>query len=396
MPLNMNPQALRRWVAMGTRHYIDLGDAPEPDPAIGEAAKANAAIAGRMQDLAEKQYAKQDAIYEEFKPILRDAITKSVAASDLSTQRSNDAWADYNATWKPVEQKLASESLSIGSPGRLDQEAQRAGGMATEQVDQALQENERTLQMAGASPEKIAALQASGRVQGAKTVAGAQYAGRSAQESKAMAYLDNAARFGRNMTSTGLETARLAGAQTAQAQGGVGGVQGAAGAGAAAAGGLLSGAVDANSSAGQLYLGQYNAQAQADQANKGVFGDILGAGAGLLGMSKNGAGTGLGMFLSSEELKDVGAEVDGKAASVMVEKSPSKYWRYKPGEGDGSTKARMGPTAQSLADVAPEVSDGHQVDGIAMLGLHHAAIGGHAARLRSIEKRLSLADARGA
>ena len=65
-------------------------------------------------------------------------------------------------------------------------------------------------------------------------MAGAQYAGRSAQESKAMAYLDNAARFGRNMTSTGLETARLAGAQTAQAQGGVGGVQGAAGAGAAA------------------------------------------------------------------------------------------------------------------------------------------------------------------
>ena len=62
------------------------------------------------------------------------------------------------------------------------------------------------------------------------------------------------------------------------------------------------------------------------------------------------------------------------------------------------TRLVAAPSAwlQSLADVAPEVSDGHQVDGIAMLGLHHAAIGGHAARLRSIEKRLSLADARGA
>lgn len=399
MPLILNPQAIRRLAFMGTRHHLDLGgDAPDPDPAIGEAAKANSAIAGRMQDLAERTYDDQQAILREFMPVLRDAITKSAAASDLSTSRSNDAWADYNATWKPVEQKLAAESLAAGSPGRLEQEAQRAGGMAKSQLDQALTENERQLQMAGASPEKIAALQASARVAGAKGIAGAEYAGRKAQESTSMAYLDNAARFGRNMTSTGLETARLAGAQTGQAQGGVGGLQSAVAAPAASAGGLLGGAVGANNAAGSLYLQQYNAKAQADAADNGIFGDILGAGAGLLGMSKSSSGMGLGsiagFFSSSEKLKDMGDEVTGDEASAAVERSPSKRWAYKPGLGDGSTKQRMGPTAESLAAVAPEVSDGTQVDGIAMLGLHHAAIGGQHARLARIEKRLGLADAR--
>lgn len=436
MPLILNPQAIRRLALMGTRQHFDLGgDAPAPDPAIGEAAKSNVAIAGRMQDMAERQYGDQQALFKEYSPLLRDMLQKSVVAQDKSTQQSDSAWADYNATWKPVEQKLAAESLAFGSPGRLEQEAQRAGGAVRTQVDQALRQNEVGLQMAGASPEKIAALQAAGRVSGAKAIGGAEYAGRKAQETAAMGMLDNAARFGRNMTSTGLETARLAGAQTQQVQGGVSGLQGAAGVGAQQAGSLFSGAVGANTAAGNMYLQQYNAQAQADAASKGVFGDLLGAGAGLLGMSKTAGGaSGLGMFLSSKKLKHMGKKVDGhdaeeaveqsqghnaseeraegkkghnareeaaemrnghNAAEEAVEQSPARRWAYKPGLGDGSTKRRMGPTAESLAAAAPEVSDGRQVDGIAMLGLHHAAIGSQSKRLKRIEKKLGLADARG-
>lgn len=358
-------------------------DAPTPDPAIGEAAKSNAAIANRMQDMAERQLTNQEALLKEYSPLLKEAISKSVVAQDKAIAQSDSAWADYEKTWKPVEQKLAADSLAYGSPGRLEQEAQRAGGMAKTQLDQAMNENERQLQMAGASPEKIASLQASARVAGAKGVAGAEYAGRKAQESTAMAYLDNAARFGRNMTSTGLETARLAGAQGQQVQSGVGGLQASSAASTQSAGSLLSGAVGANNAAGQLMIGQYNAQQTAANSKAGIFGDILGAGM-----------MGAGMFFgSSEKLKDMGGEVGGDEASAAVERSPSKKWRYKPGLGDGSTKQRMGPTAESLAAVAPEVSDGTQVDGIAMLGLHHAAIGGQSKRLARIEKKLGLADA---
>lgn len=363
-------------------------DAPTPDPGIGRAAEQNALIAGRMQDLAETQYADQKALLAEYLPTLRDAISKNVIAQEKSTTRSDEAWADYNNTWKPVEQKLAADSLAYGSESRLEQEAQRAGGMAKEQLDQALSQNERDLQMAGASPEKIAAMTAAGRVSGAKGIAGAQYAGRKAQETTAMAYLDNAARFGRNMTSTGLETARLASAQGQQTQSGVSGVQQAVSAPSQSAASLLGGAVSANNAAGSMYLNKFSAESKAANDQNAIFGDLLGAGLGAVGKAG-----GFAAFFSSEKMKDMGDDVDGAGASAAVERSPSKKWAYKPGLGDGSTKQRMGPTAESLAKVAPEVSDGTKVDGIAMLGLHHAAIGGQSARLRRIEKRLGLADA---
>ena len=95
-----------------------------------------------------------------------------------------------------------------------------------------------------------------------------------------------------------------------------------------------------------------------------------------------------GLFGSSTKLKHMGKKIDGKAASDAVSKSPAKEWSYKPGLGDGNTKKRMGPTAESLHKVAPSVSDGTKVDGIAMLGLHHASIGNHADRLKKLEKML--------
>jgi hypothetical protein len=105
-----------------------------------------------------------------------------------------------------------------------------------------------------------------------------------------------------------------------------------------------------------------------------IFKDIVGAGMNIV---------------SDENAKKVGGKVKG--ASDKVEKSPAKRWSYKAGEGDGNTKERMGPMAQSLASVDSSVSDGKNVDGIAMLGLHHAAIGEQGQRLKRIEKKLDRA-----
>jgi hypothetical protein len=43
--------------------------------------------------------------------------------------------------------------------------------------------------------------------------------------------------------------------------------------------------------------------------------------------------------------------------------------------------------------VAPEVSDGETVDGISMLGLHHASLGDHNKRIARLERAASLSDA---
>ena len=363
------------------KSLLGFEDAPPPDPLIGEAAKSNAAIGERMQTLAEKQYADQSAALNEYRPLLKDAIAKSTVAQDKATAQSDSAWADYQTTWRPVEQTLATKSLAYSDPARVEQEAQRAAGMAQTQLDRAQRETEMSLAQAGASPEKTAALLAAGRVSGAKSIGAAEYQGRTDAEAKGMAYLDNAARFGRNMTSTGIETARLAGQTGQQVQSGVGGLQSAISAPAQSAAPLLQGAVNANNAAGSLANTGWNQANAGAQSSNDFIGDIIGAGAKAAGM----------YFGSSKKIKRMGKKVDG--ASEAVAKSPAKHWSYKPGEGDGSTKPRMGPTAESLADVAPEVSDGKQVDGIAMLGLHHAAIGDQHKRLKKLEQRLSAKEA---
>ena len=385
MPMIFNPQALARWKAHGTRHYLDLGSsAPAPDPAIGEAAKSNSAIAGRVQDLAEKTYSDQQALLAEYSPLLKSLIQSNVDAQNKSTELSDAQWKSYTDTWQPIEQELAKQSLSWATPGRAQQEADRAASTTATQVDRATADGARTLQAAGASPEKVAAMQAAAGLSGAKAIAGAASGAYRDTEKAGLAYLDNAARFGRNMTSTGIATAQLSGQQGQAATSGIYGLQSATATPAASSGSLFSSAVGANTAAGHLGLANYNAQLQAQANNNAFTGDLL----------KAGLGT-AGMFFSSEELKDVGAEVDGKAASIMVEDSPAKEWAYRPGLGDGNTKRRMGPTAESLRDATDGVvSDGTQVDGIAMLGLHHAAIGNQSKRLKRIEKRLGLADAR--
>jgi hypothetical protein len=328
-----------------------------------------------MQGLAETQYTDQKALLDQYSPMLKDQLQASIDAQTKSTKQSDDQWSDYTATFRPVEQELAKQSLAYSDPNRIDQEAARAGDMAQTNVDQAQSQNEQSLTMAGASPEKIAALQAAGKLVGAKTVAGAQYQGRTDAQGKAMAYLDNTARFGRNMTSTGIATAQLAGQQGQAATAGYGALSAATGAPAQSAAGLFGGAVNANNAAGSLFNTQWQQGATAARDSNALLGDVIGAGATYFGMK------------SSEKVKDVGAPVDGKRAVQAVEKSPAKHWSYKPGEGDGSTQPRMGPMAESLASAAPEVSDGNTVDAISMLGLHHAAIGKLSKDMRALKAR---------
>ena len=418
---------------------FDIGaDAPAVDPMVGEAAKANAEIAGRMADLATAQYTDQKALLAEYSPLLKSLIQSNVDAQNKSTELSDSQWKSYTDTWQPIEQELAKQSLSWATPGRAQQEADRAASTTATQVDRATADGSRTLQAAGASPEKVAAMQAAAGLSGAKAIAGAASGAYRDTEKAGLAYLDNAARFGRNMTSTGIATAQLAGQQGQAASSGVYGLQSATALPAASSGSLFSQAVGANSAAGQLGLANYNAQLQASQANNGLFGDILGAGAGLLGATKTASGASglaaLGSIFSSEKMKHMGKKIDGDKAEEAVERSsadnaaeeraegkaghnareeaselraadnraeeaieaaPSKEWAYKPGLGDGNTKQRMGPTAESLRDATGGVvSDGTKVDMIALAGLHHAAIGNQSKRLKRIEKRLGLRDAR--
>jgi hypothetical protein len=195
-----------------------------------------------------------------------------------------------------------------------------------------------------------------------------------------MAYLDNASRFGRNMPSTGIATAQLAGQQGGQAVGQVGNLQSITAAPAASISPLLGGALNSNVMAGNLANTNWNEAFQGVKENNNQT-----VGAWNLAAKIGGTVAGA-MMASSRKVKHVGKKVRGRSLADAVEKSPSHDWSYKPGQGDGSTQPRMGPTAEALHAVAPTVSDGSTVDIPSMLGMHHGAIGNLNQRLRKVEK----------
>lgn len=382
------------WIQLGglVNSVFNRPDAPDTS-GMNAAAQANASIAGRQEDLAEKTYADQMALFNEFKPMLVQQMQSSITEQGKSTARADDQWNNYLTTFRPAEQALVDKSMNWASDSRMTAEANRAGSAVAGQFDRARADTTQTLAMAGASPEKIAALTAAGRLEEAKAVGGAQGNARREVQQQGMAYLDNAARFGRNMTSTGLAAAGLASQQGAQATQGYGNLADASSGPAASASPLFQSAVSANNSAGSLFGNVANVNAQ---SNLQDYNATMGT---LAGLNKWGQ-SGSSWFGSSKKTKHRKGKVDGKKAGDAVEKSGAEKWAYKDGLGDGNTKDRMGPMAEDLKRVAPEVSDGERVDAIAMAGLHHAAIGGHNREIRDLKKQvnhlrqtLSLADA---
>lgn len=242
------------WINLGGLVNSVVNRPKPPDTSgINDSARASAEIAGRQQDLAEKVYADQKALQDKYFPLLEQQMQLSLKEQGKSIERGDAAWDDYNSIWRPAEKQLAEKSLSWASEPRMRAEAERAGAETAAQFDLARNETRRSLATAGASPDKIAALEAAGRLEEAKAVGGAQGNARRTVENQAMAYLDNAARFGRGLPSQGLAVAGLASQQGGQVAGGYGNLVSATSAPAAAANPIYSSAVGSYGQSGSLF-----------------------------------------------------------------------------------------------------------------------------------------------
>jgi hypothetical protein len=87
------------------------GDSPSPDPQIGQAALKQAEIAGDWLDFAREQFEIGNIRQEEM-----DALTKQVTNEQLdqmrsSGDRSDQQWADYNTTYRPIEKMNVLDAL---------------------------------------------------------------------------------------------------------------------------------------------------------------------------------------------------------------------------------------------------------------------------------------------
>jgi hypothetical protein len=167
----------------------------------------------------------------------------------------------------------------------MEAEAQRAAGDTATQYDRAQAENERRLTMSGASPEKIAALQAAGGLNAAKAIGGASAQARRDTEKTGMSMLGQAVGQGNTVAQQANTLASLASQQGSAAQGGLSSAISLNAMPAQLQAGLLSGAASTNNAATNSLLQQQQMQANATNARNAILGDILGAGATLIGQS---------------------------------------------------------------------------------------------------------------
>lgn len=302
--------------------------------------------------LGRDQWDYQKGLIEKYTPLYEQQMQASMDAQTKNTERSDAMWQQYKDYFAPATQQLATTAMDYNTQERRDKAAADASAGVASQFDTARQQlaeqmaNQNVSGSSGAGLATAAAL----AIQEAKAKAGAEATARQGVEQTGIGLLGQVANVGNGLSASGLQTGQA-------------GLQAGSGATGQVAGlsGLSANGLSASMGAYSTGINGLNA---ASQSQNSMFGDMLGAGAYLAGKSS---------FFSDENIKDMGDEVDGKQAQGLVAASPSYQWSYKEGEGDGSSKPRIGPTAQSLQGTA--VSDGHAIDGISMLGLHHSALG---------------------
>lgn len=303
-------------------------DAPTPDPAIGQASKESI-------QLGRDQFSAQQALLAKFSPLYEQQIKLSQDAQAKNTARSDAQWDQYTTLFKPLEEKMAATVAGYDTQERRDKAAADAMAGVTGTFDQARQGLTESLgaQGIGSSSGKGLAMRNALGIEEAKAKAGAGSNAIRNVESTGLSLLGSATNFGRGLTNTGLATGQVAQGNGNNATGQVSGLSGLTGAGFGAA-------MQGYGTGINGLVSNYQAQAQASNAQNGIFGDLLGAGMSMYAMSSKAA-------------KKKGAKVDGKKALKGLAALDVDEWTYKPGMGDGGD--HVGPYAE---DVNREFGDG--------------------------------------
>lgn len=255
-------------------------DAPDTR-GINAAAVQNAEVGREMAGIAREQLAADRVRQAQFDPIFKQILQASLKQQDLASEQSADQWKSFKDTWQPLEAKLAKTAAEFDTPERRQAESDAAAADVGIQFDQQDRALSRDLARSNTtlSSGKALALKAGMALEKAKATASAQGAARRQVEQAGIALVDNAAKFGRNMTSTGIETARLSLGAGQTAGGTMAQQQGVINAGSSGALGFFGGSVGATGSAGNLLSGVAGIQQQTNAANQETTGSVVGSAA---------------------------------------------------------------------------------------------------------------------
>lgn len=183
-----------------------------------------------------------------------------LADQNTARSRSQNLWDDYLNTWRPIEQKYAQTALGYDTPQRREDAALAASTDVAGQYDKARTAYEQQAIQSGVDPSTIATMGLSSRVTQAKDEANAMNGARTGVESRGMQYLQNAAQFGRGLSGDSRSESQVS--------------------------------QNASNSAISAQNGLNNTNLQTANSRNAIFGDILGAGANLLGRTQATTPTG--------------------------------------------------------------------------------------------------------
>lgn len=346
-------------------------DSPAPDPNIGAAAQANAAIAQEALDFYKEVYAEQAPMRER-----ASETALQVADAQLASMQQNAAlskeYSDYQKeTFRPLEEKLVAEAQAYDTPERREAEAGTAIADVGMQAELARQAQTRQQQRMGVNPNSGAAtsMQSQLSLQEAAAKAGAGNAARKNVETVGRAMKMDAASLGRNLASNQATSASVALNSGNSATGNAAAPLQQSSSSAQLMGQGFGTAIQGNQSAGSLYAqGQQVANQSNDSGIWGALGQVGGAAL---------------MKWSDKNMKKDVEPVTDEEALEAVEKTPVSKWSYKDGRGDGGE--HVGPMAQHVRQTMGEKAapGGKQIDLITMNGVTMASV---AALSRKVDK----------
>lgn len=361
--------------------YFDMGgDAPAPDPLIGQAAQQNAEVGREYLQWYKEKDASEAPYRKEAAQLALDQARKQIATSDKQEGYADNTRAYELSTFRPLEQKIASDALGYDTPARRDQDAAQAQAEIGAGIDAQRANIAREVESRGGdiNSGNYAASLARSAVVGGSTQAAAGNQARKNVEAVGAAKLADAANLGRGIASTnatqtqlglqagnsGVANSLVPGNMSAQQTGQYGQAAGVA--------------MQGNSSAGNMMLGQYNAQtganAQAGQAGSAIMGAVgTVAGAYFGGPAGAAVGGKVGKSLgdSDKNIKHDRKPVDSKISLAAIRKIPVESWKYNTGSiADDGGETHTGPMAQ---DVRKGLGDatapgGKKIDLISMNG----------------------------
>jgi len=306
--------------------YFDLGggDAPAADPAIGQAALKNAAIAEKAMDFYTKEYEKYRPQMEASKALAAQVTQQQLDSSKQNAELATDYQNYMKNTFRPLEKQLVDSATAYNTTGRQESEAAKGVSDVKQAFDSTRASSARNNERMGVNPNSgnAAAIQGGLDIQESIASANAANKGRITAEQTGRAMVADAANMGRGLASNQAASTQIASNQAGAAlnANGFGNQQQINGLNIQGQG--FQTGIQGNQSAANIlntqYQGQlagYNAQNAADANSSAGIGSAIGMGAAMMNLKDGGKVDANSMGLGDEEQAE-GNIIDNETGEI--------------------------------------------------------------------------------